>query len=64
MRQSIYHNCGRKLLEYDSNTTLVNFIGYCGNCKTEVTIDILKGQVISIKDLGRKGGGKGNETEG
>lgn len=64
MRQSIYHKCGRKLLEYDSDTTLVNFIGYCGNCKTEVTIDILKGQVISIKDLGRKGGGKGNETEG
>ena len=54
MRQKIYHTCKNKLMEIDSDTTLVNCIGYCRKCKKEVMIDVIKGTLVGLKDLERK----------
>lgn len=41
-------------MEIDSDTTLVNCIGYCRKCKKEVMIDVIKGTLVGLKNLERK----------
>ncbi len=44
---TLYHDCGARLLKLKPDTVLVNFPAYCTRCKMEIPVNVINEKIVN-----------------